>query len=169
MCWTYSLVIVYAVFQADFDSFYQNTTVGCQVTDLYRDEVGNMIARNNIILNLTTVACYVGVWILIKVTKREVPSRCFKSLTAIMLSVTFGWFLFSISNIIIYFFALTTTIQCDQYKRAFREQFDRIAVMFRLNKNHVIPIFQRNNSAIDRRVNINENVEMTSAMDTSPK
>ncbi|KAI1723479.1 serpentine type 7TM GPCR chemoreceptor srsx domain-containing protein [Ditylenchus destructor] len=158
MCWTYSLYIVYATFRVDFER-YPNKRVSCQVADLYLDEVDRMVALNNIILNLSTLACYVGVWLLIKRMKREVSNRFFKSLTAIMISVTFGWFLHSISTVLsnLFIFSYTTQwyltlatgvlmsaadashapilyIFSNQYKQAFREQIIHIAVLFRLRE-----------------------------------
>ncbi|KAI1715822.1 serpentine type 7TM GPCR chemoreceptor srsx domain-containing protein [Ditylenchus destructor] len=194
VCWTYSLFVVYAAFQVDFSSTYDNKTVGCQVSDLYRDEVASMTSTNNIILNLATVACYVGVWILIKATKRDVSSRFFKSCIAIMLSVTLGWSLISIANIIIGIFQLTTTPQwyllftvgilqsaadashapilyvfSNQYKHAFRDQFDRIAVIFRLRK--IRQVIQNHSTVLQvtPRLTSSEDGRMMNAIKIAPQ
>ncbi|KAI1711412.1 serpentine type 7TM GPCR chemoreceptor srsx domain-containing protein [Ditylenchus destructor] len=100
LCFLYSLTMAFRTFLIVFQR-YPNKGLGCQVSDLYQDEAKSMIDRNNIILNLTTLGCYIGVWILIKRTKGDVSVRLFKSLTAIMLSVFGGWFLFSIATMII--------------------------------------------------------------------
>ncbi|KAI1711405.1 serpentine type 7TM GPCR chemoreceptor srsx domain-containing protein [Ditylenchus destructor] len=100
LCFLHSSIMAFCTFLIVFQR-YPNKGLGCQVSDLYRDEARSMIERSNITLNLTTFFCYIGVWILIKRTKGDVSVRLFKSLTAIMLSVFGGWFLYSIATMII--------------------------------------------------------------------
>ncbi|KAI1693721.1 serpentine type 7TM GPCR chemoreceptor srsx domain-containing protein [Ditylenchus destructor] len=100
LCFLYSLTMAFRTFLVVFQR-YPDLGLGCQVADLYRDEAKSMVELANIILNLTTFSCYIGVWVLIKRTKGDVSVRLFKSLTAIMLSVFGGWFLFSIATRVI--------------------------------------------------------------------
>ncbi|KAI1711407.1 serpentine type 7TM GPCR chemoreceptor srsx domain-containing protein [Ditylenchus destructor] len=77
LCFLYSLTMAFITSLVVFQRYPQTPAwgQGCQVSDLYRDEAESMIERNNIILNLTTLGCYIGVWILIKRTKSEVEKQ----------------------------------------------------------------------------------------------
>ncbi|KAI1711413.1 serpentine type 7TM GPCR chemoreceptor srsx domain-containing protein [Ditylenchus destructor] len=176
LCFLYSLTMAFITFLVVFQR-YPELGLGCQVSDLYRDEAKSLIERNNIILNLTTLGCYIGVWILIKRAKGDVSARLFKSLTAIMLSVFGGWFLFSIATMIIDQFDLVGPTRwyilfCAgllqsmsdashapilyafsvPYRSAFRHQFSQIkAVMFcRKSETNTAVLFLGNSKSLQR-------------------
>uniref|UniRef100_A0A915CWH3 G-protein coupled receptors family 1 profile domain-containing protein n=1 Tax=Ditylenchus dipsaci TaxID=166011 RepID=A0A915CWH3_9BILA len=107
VCSTYSGYIVMFTYTSIFPKN-SNITKKCQLSDVYTDDAKDATVLYNIILNCSTIVCYITVWVLIKRKKIDVTNRFFKSLSLIMLSVIFGWLFYSFARLFIEFFELTT-------------------------------------------------------------